>query len=231
MHDRLAQDATSIQQVEDLLRYDAREALSRAREQLDLSGADSGDVTYQRWLLIKGAAQASLGATEDGARILREVKVWAEEHDDHTLQALSHRRLSALFRRVGDPALMLEHAVTAVDLLPEGTDEAVRADHLLGLADALGASGSFADSIRRYEEASVIADACGDRWLQLAVLNNLAYTQYEAGLSTEAVTTAERLRAEFEADGTSCAPTTATRSRGPTPRSAGTPTPPPSSSR
>ena len=33
------------------------------------------------------------------------------------------------------------------------------------------------------------------------MLNNLAYTQYEAGLSAEAVTTAERLRTEFESDG------------------------------
>ena len=97
----------SIQQVEDLLRYDARKALEHARERLDVSGAGSDDVTYQRWLLIKGAAQASLGATEDGDRILREVRVWAEEHDDRTLQAHSHRRLSALFRRIGDPALML----------------------------------------------------------------------------------------------------------------------------
>ena len=197
----MAPEETSVEQVEDLLRYDARKALEQARAHLDVSDAGSDDVTYQRWLLIKGAAQASLGATEDGARILREVRVWAEEHDDRTLQALSHRRLSALFRRIGDPALMLEHGVTAVDLLPEDTDEAVRGDHLLGLADALGASGSFEDSIRRYEEASALADKCGDRWLQLAVLNNLAYTQYEAGLSAEAVTTAERLRTEFESDG------------------------------
>ena len=197
----MAPEETSVEQVEDLLRYDARKALEQARAHLDVSDAGSDDVTYQRWLLIKGAAQASLGATEDGARILREVRVWAEEHDDRTLQALSHRRLSALFRRIGDPALMLEHGVTAVDLLPEDTDEAVRGDYLLGLADALGASGSFEDSIRRYQEASALADKCGDRWLQLAVLNNLAYTQYEAGLSAEAVTTAERLRTEFESDG------------------------------
>ncbi len=109
--------AATIQEVEDLLRYDARTALARARDELDVAGMDPNTPLYQRWLLAKGAAQASIGDTEDGARIMREVKNWAEEHDDDALLASSHRRLSALFRRIGDPALMLEHAVTAVDLL------------------------------------------------------------------------------------------------------------------
>ena len=199
----VARPSGTVQEVEDVLRYDARTALTRARDQLDVAGMDPNTHLYQRWLLVKGAAQASLGDTEDGARIMREVKSWAEEHDDATLLASSHRRLSALFRRIGDPALMLEHAVTAVDLLADDVDDATRADHLLGLADALGASGSYDDSIRRYHEASALSDACGDRWLQLAVLNNLAYTQYEAGLAQESVATAERLQREFAADGKS----------------------------
>jgi two-component system cell cycle response regulator len=197
----LADSSGTVEEVEDLLRYDARAALARAREVLDAGGLDPNTPLYQRWLLAKGSAQAGLGDTEDGARIMREVKSWAEEHDETTLLARSHRRLSALFRRIGDPALMLEHAVTAVDLLAEDVDDAVRADHLLGLADALGASGSYDDSIRRYHEASSLSDACGDRWLQLAVLNNLAYTQCEAGLAQEAVATAERLQREYAADG------------------------------
>lgn len=195
------QETKSIAQVEQMLRDDARAALQCAREVLDAAGEDAESVTYQRWLLIKGAAQARIGDTEDGARIMREVKGWAEEHDEDALLALSHRRLSELFRRVGDPALMLEHAVTALDLLEPDAEAVVRADYLLGLADALGASGSYADSIRRYREASALADGCGDRYLQLALLNNLAYTQYEAGLSTESVATAERLLKEAESDG------------------------------
>jgi two-component system, cell cycle response regulator len=192
---------TSAEQIEVLLRHDARVALQRARELLDAAGDDSDTVAYHRLLLIKGAAQARLGETEDGARVLREVKAWAEEHGEVALLARSHRRLSSLFRRVGDPALMLEHAVIAVDLLDAGTPDVVRADHLLSLADALGASGSYADSIRRYEEAAKLADNCGDSYLRLNVLNNLAFTQREAGLLTEAVVTAERLLAEAAAAG------------------------------
>jgi diguanylate cyclase (GGDEF)-like protein len=192
----------TVEDAEQMLRHDARAALRDARVVLDATDVDVDGETYQRWLLVKGAAQAYLGETEDGARTMREVKRWAEENERPALLALAHRQLSALFRRVGDPALMLEHAVAAVDLLDHEADDVVRADHLLGLADALGASGSFEESINRYHEAARIAERCGDDYLQLAVLNNLAYTQYEAGQPERAVATVERLRAEAAATGT-----------------------------
>lgn len=200
----MTEESTTVAQIEQMLRHDARAALACVRERLDAAGLSQDGTTYQRLLLIKGAAEARLGDTEDGARIMREVRAWAEEHGEVGLLALSHRRMSALFRRVGDPALMLEHAVRAVELVDEGADrvdDVVRADHVLGLADALGASGSYEASIARYHEAAALADRCGDRYLQLAALNNLAYTQYEAGAADEAVVTAERLRAEVDADG------------------------------
>jgi two-component system, cell cycle response regulator len=96
---------------------------------------------------------------------------------------------------------MLEHAVAAVDLLDETADVATRADLLLGLADALGAGGSFDDSIQRYREAARLADQSDRRHLQLAVMNNLAFTLYEAGRAPEAVAIAEQLRAETQHDG------------------------------
>jgi two-component system, cell cycle response regulator len=194
--------ATTVERAEEMLRHDACAALAYAREALDTWRIDSDSVAYQHMLLVKGAAQARIGETEDGARVIREVRVWAAEHDERALLARCHRRLSALFRRIGDPALMLEHAVTAVDMLATDADDVLRADHLLGLADALGAGGSYAESILRYEEAAKLADACEDQFLRLAVLNNLAFTQYEAGLALESVVTAERLRAEAGADGT-----------------------------
>ncbi len=187
-----------IEAAEDLLRLDAQAALDQALSALEALGGESEQPIYQRWLSVKGAAQARLGETEDGARLLREVRAWAEAHGEKALLALTHRRLSALFRRVGDPARMLEHAVTAVDLLDDDVAPGVRADHLLGLADALGASGSYSESILRYKEAAELAEVSGDRLVQRAVLNNLAYTQYEAGLAHESVATAERLRAEAE---------------------------------
>ena len=192
---------SEVDRLENLLRHDGRAALLRARQLLDAAGTRYDDVSYQRLLLVRGAAQAQVGQTEDGARIIREVNKWATEHDERALLARSHRLLSALFRRIGDPALMLEHAVTAFDLLDTDASDLVRADHLLGLADALGASGSYAESLLRYEEAVKLAERSGDMHLRLIALNNLAYTQYEAGLPVEAVATAELLRSEAEANG------------------------------
>ena len=194
----------AVQQAESLLRADARAALEHARAVLEDAVDEVDSHAYQRWLLLKGAAQARVGHTEDGARLMREVREWAEEHQDTMLLALSHRRLSALFRRVGDPALMLEHAVSAVELLDEIEEpvaDAIRADHLIGLADALGAGGSFDDAFVRYGEASQLADDCGDDYLRIAVLNNLSYSQYEAGFADEAVATAEQLLAEAARQG------------------------------
>lgn len=193
--------AQRIDEIERLVRYEARQALALAREMLSDNALADDSVLYQRLRLAKGAAQARLGETADGARLMREVKVWAEDHQETALLAMSHRRLSMLFRRVGDAALMLEHAVTAVDLLEPDSDLAMRAEHLLGLADALGASGEYDVSIRRYREAGELADECDDTYLRHAVLNNLAYTQYEADRGHAAVATAERLVAQMAAAG------------------------------
>jgi len=191
----------SIDEVEELLRHDASTALNLSLVALEDLRADRESLEYQRWLSVKGSAQARLGETEDGARILREVRLWAETNDARALLALTHRRLSHLFRRVGDNTLALEHAVMSLDLLDDTTAPQVRADHLVGLADALGASGSFEESIERYREADELARASGDQHVQLTVLNNLAYTQYEAGLALECEATAELLRTEAEKGG------------------------------
>ena len=196
----MLQQMTTVAKLEELLRQDAPLALQRARELLDAAGTESDTVAYQSILLVKGAAQNRLGETEDGARVMHEVKVWAEAHGENALLARCHRRISAHLGRIGDPAMMLEHAVAAVDLLDADTPDIVRTDHLLGLADALGSCGAYDDAIHRYEEVAKRVDVCGDGYQRMRVLNNLAFTQYQAGMGPEAVITAERLLAVAEAD-------------------------------
>ena len=193
--------AVRLAEIERLVRYGPHEALDRSRELLATDALSPDDVAYQRLLLAKASAQARIGETADGGRLMREVKAWAEERGESELLAMAHRRLSTLFRRIGDPALMLEHAVAAVELLDADSAVELRGDHLLGLADALGASGEFDSSLRRYAEAAELANAGDDQYLRNAVLNNLAYTQYEAGLADEAVATAERLLQQLAAAG------------------------------
>ena len=190
-----------VVEIERLVRYGPQQALEHARELLASDALSPDDVWYQRLLLAKASAQARVGETADGGRLMREVKAWAETRDESALLAMAHRRLSTLFRRIGDPALMLEHAVAAVDLLDADSAPELRGDHVLGLADALGASGEYDISIRRYAEAAELANRGNDPYLRNAVLNNLAYTQYEAGMAEEAVATAERLLEQLAAAG------------------------------
>jgi two-component system cell cycle response regulator len=183
-----------VQELEDMTRRDAAAAFDAARAWLAEAGPDVDPVLRQRVRLVRADGQARQGQPETSVLVMREINSWATEHDVPWLRARSHRLLSARFRRAGDGALALEHAVAAVDLLPDDARAVVRADHLLCLADALGEVGSFEQSLRRYDEAGAIAQASGDVEMWLHVLNNVAYTHFGAGNATEAVATAERLQ-------------------------------------
>jgi diguanylate cyclase (GGDEF)-like protein len=88
-----------------------------------------------------------------------------------------------------------------VELLPADARPWERADHLLGLADALGEVGSYEQALRRYDEAGVIAQRTEDVRQWQHILNNVAYTHFQAGNAQEAVATAERLISVSERHG------------------------------
>jgi diguanylate cyclase (GGDEF)-like protein len=168
-----------------------REAL-RLLQQMD---REQFPASAGRALLVQAAVESQRGLTEQSARIMRRVTQWADEHADRYLQARSHRELSSLFRRVGDFALALEHAVQGVELLDVDARPFIRCDHLLALADALGEIGSYAESRRRYVEANQLAEQSGDLAVRMRVLNNWAYTEYEDGNVPDALPIVERLLA------------------------------------
>ncbi|GAB2679483.1 tetratricopeptide repeat-containing diguanylate cyclase [Thalassiella azotivora] len=193
--------ALDVDLLEDSVRRDLGAAHATAVAWLAEQGEHVDPVTLRRVLLVRVDVEARRGRTETSARVMREVNAWATEHGSTYLQARSHRLLSALFRRIGDWGTALEHAVPAVALLDAGVRAVLRADHLLGLADALGSCESFDEAHRRYQEAGRLAEQAGDQHLRCIVLNNLAYTYYQAGRGAEAVETAERLKAVTAARG------------------------------
>ncbi|HET8616111.1 MAG TPA: diguanylate cyclase [Actinomycetales bacterium] len=184
-----------LDRLEELVWRDADAAHARALQLLQTIDRGVYPSAAARALLVQAEVESQRGLTEQSARIMRRVTQWADEHAHIYLQARSHRALSSLFRRVGDFALALEHAIKGVELLPGGARSVIRCDHLLALADALGEVGSYTESRRRYIEANELADRSGDLFIGMRVLNNWAYTEYEDDNVGQALPIVERLAA------------------------------------
>jgi diguanylate cyclase (GGDEF)-like protein len=192
-------ELSDIERVERLIRLDAWAAHDQAQAALETATSCGDTIAYHRWLLVLGVAQARLGFTEKGAGTLRRVRSWAEDHGQRTLWARSHLQLSGILGRVGEPAVTRERGVRGAELLDDHLDPRLCGDHLLSLADALGMVGSYDEAITRYHEAARLLTPWPER--TLAVLNNLAYTQYEGDRAQDSVDTAERLAVELAAHG------------------------------
>ncbi len=110
----------------------------------------------------------------------------AEAHGDRALQAHAERALSLLFRKIGDPAAALEHAVASLTL-DDGRLTAVHRCKLhMVTADSLALSGSAEDAREHYRQALEHARGWGSVHLTAQVLNNWAYTDLLFGELTSA---------------------------------------------
>ena len=134
-----------------------------------------------------------LGETRRAVRILWAAHGWATERDCRPVLARSHLLLSRTHHNLGDMSACLEHAVSAVEYLGEDAPPDRRAHYVAKLADALGWAGSFDAARERYRQAERLAVAAGNPERQIMVLNNLAYTEYEAGEFNAAWTVVERM--------------------------------------
>ncbi|GAB2684391.1 GGDEF domain-containing protein [Thalassiella azotivora] len=198
--------ALLLDELEDMVRRDPDRALAQAQRQ-QTAAEEAGDlVLVRRAVLVQADVLARRGRTAECVRVFRDVNEWATKHDHAYLRARSHRLLSALFRRIGDSVLALEHAVPALELLEPDVRPALRADHLLGLADALGSCQSYDDARARYQEASRLAEVAGDLHLRVIALNNMTYTEVLAGRADHAVASAERVLAASETHGVELLP-------------------------
>ena len=163
---------------------DADELVRRMLASPALATAD--ELTRARVDLLSAIGLIGRGTPDDAARVIRRVRDWAAAHGHHVVQARAEMRFSILFRRIGDPALSLEHAVAANDVPAARTDPSTRCELLLCLADALDEAGDDAAATPRYREAVAIARALGVPRLTWRVLNNWAYAELLAGRAEHA---------------------------------------------
>jgi diguanylate cyclase (GGDEF)-like protein len=185
--------ATALDQLESKPGYDVAGSLGAA-EQIEREARALDDVGIQmRASLTRGDMLDRIGDPA-GARLVLAVNQWAAYAGDRPLLSRSHLLLSTTFHNLGDPAASLDHAVRALETLADDAPERTRAQHLTTLADALGWVGSFDEARARYRQAEELLIAVDDHRRQVNVLNNLAYTECEAGEPRRAWETAQRMR-------------------------------------
>jgi diguanylate cyclase (GGDEF)-like protein len=144
--------------------------------------------------LVLAGVMLREGRSAEGGQAAHRVLAWAERNGSPYLLARAHRELAIFYRMMGDSSTALTHAVQCVAHLSDDVPPAIRARHLLSLAVALDESGSAAEADRRFHEALDIATAVADHELTLYILNNMAYTAYEAGDVPTAGSLVDRMR-------------------------------------
>jgi len=178
---------SSLGSIERQYWSDRLRARAEALTWLDQLGSNDAGPISRRLELVVVSVDHTQGDAAQGAMHARQALDWAVAHADRAVQARCHRFLSSVFRRVGEPGLALEHAVSANDLLDDDQSPIVHAAARLCLADALGAAGSYDESQRRYTEAAQLIDDDGLPLLRLAILNNSAFTYHMAHQTNEAL--------------------------------------------
>ncbi|MDO7907645.1 diguanylate cyclase [Paenibacillus sp. JX-17] len=165
--------------------------VEQALEQAEKLGIEE---LVMRARLVHADVLGRQGLTAESGSIVHEIHAWALEHQHKLILARSHRLLAAFFRRLGDNASALEHAVRALDHLPADVRAQTRMDHLMILALTLDETGAHEDSDRRFQEILDLADMHQDVQFALFALNNMAHTSYELGQAEAASELMARLR-------------------------------------
>ncbi|WP_030434426.1 GGDEF domain-containing protein [Actinoplanes subtropicus] len=179
LEQRTADDFESVEAPAALIELYARE-----RDWPDL---------VRRAELIGADVAGRRGDVATQGQVAKRINQWAAEHGDAFLLARSHRLLAIFFRRIGDAAEALGHAVAGVrhaDVM----SPPLRCSQIITLALLLDLNGRFAEAERRFAEALDIAVAIGHAGLTLTILNNMAFTAYENEEFENANRLAEQMR-------------------------------------
>src|SRR5581483_6646756 len=136
----------------------------------------------------------------EAVRLAHEVLRWASAAGDTLVTARVNALLATALFRLGAWAQSVPHAETAVRLLDAASPLPIQVDHalILALVASLRA-GELPYAL--FERADRLARELGDPVMIVANLNNLAWTQYDAGDFAAAARTVEELRAVAAAGG------------------------------
>jgi two-component system, cell cycle response regulator len=160
---------------------DVPQRLAAARE-LEREADEAGATELaMRARLVRADMLQRGGRLVMGAELAQEVLVWARAADARDVLARSHLVLSSAWEGLGDAPACLEHAVMALELLDDSAPARRRGNFLLRLADALAIDGQLEAARERYRAAQAVFASIGDLERELNVLNNLAYSECEAG--------------------------------------------------
>src|SRR5690348_14707129 len=102
--------------------------------------------------LIAADVAGRRGDIATQGRVAKRINQWAAAHGDAFLLARSHRLLAIFFRRIGDAAEALGHAVAGLRQA-DGMSPPLRCSQLITLALLLDLNGRFAEAERRFTEA------------------------------------------------------------------------------
>jgi diguanylate cyclase (GGDEF)-like protein len=199
----------SIAVVLDDLEFNRNFAIDARLEQaiqVERQAAAAGAIELQMRARLVQADMLLRTGQAAGAHLAMEVNNWAREHGPQSLLARSHLVLSSVFDSIGDSASCLDHALRALELLDRDAPLRSRGNFLLRLADALAVASSFDAARQRYREAEQVFLTIGDVERQLAVLNNMAYSEHEAGDSQRAWEAVQEMRTRAEASGFGLSP-------------------------
>ena len=183
----------SLSDIEALYWSDRPRARSRALARLERLDSDGSGSASRRLGLVIASVDHLQGDAAQGATYAQQAFDWAVAHGDVGVQARCHRYLSAVFRRVGESGLSLEHAVSANDLLDDSEPPYIHAAARLCLGDALGSAGSYDESQRRYREALHLMGDDDLPIMRLAILNNSAFTYHVAHQANDALAAVDLL--------------------------------------
>ena len=193
--------AGELDELENHEGHDVQVILARATAAAEAADRCGDEVLGHRARLVQADMRRREGDVGHAARTFLATHRWAEQNDCRPLRARSHFHLALTYHYLGDHAASLEHALGAVQLLDDAEPHGLRIIHLIRLANSLAEAGSTDAARDRYRQAERIAVGIGDLTRQLLVLNNLAYTEHEAGNVDTAWSAVERMRAVAQAIG------------------------------